>query len=345
MKYVPDLARCLDQCKQSYGNPAEDPTKPFRLRYVEPFRFEGGILAFVDQPEDENVAYVIFRGTDEFGNWLLTNGQAYMTNPQPTIKVAAGKVHQGFLRAFSLLWHGEDIRERRRAGRAKYLFGPAIATEIVLLFYVLPWLLVGRYSHPWPVPHWLWTWCLLLSLMVVLHFLIGSGWLERLVSRGKRLELGPELSKVLNLLHKEHVVFVGHSLGGAMATLAFVQMCQNPTEEFFLVTFGSPRLGDDEFMNWFAQRFKGQFRHFANPCDPVVYLPPSTELVKTVLRRPSPLGSVLLLVYGVFWIPYTLLYGLGSGHKWLEHMCWIGQRGGLSPTAHRLCTYRSRLGL
>lgn len=67
----------------------------------------------------------------------------------------------------------------------------------------------------------------------------------------------------------KHVVFSGHSLGGALATLAAVQFAkQYPDIVVSCVTFGSPRVGNGSFAQMFNKCCKGSFR-FVNEDDPV----------------------------------------------------------------------------
>lgn len=67
----------------------------------------------------------------------------------------------------------------------------------------------------------------------------------------------------------KHVVFSGHSLGGALATLAAVQFAkQYPDITVTCVTFGSPRVGNGSFAEMFNKCCKGSYR-FVNEDDPV----------------------------------------------------------------------------
>ena len=67
----------------------------------------------------------------------------------------------------------------------------------------------------------------------------------------------------------KHVIFSGHSLGGALATLAAVQFAkQYPDIVVSCVTFGSPRVGNGTFAQMFNKCCAGSFR-FVNEDDPV----------------------------------------------------------------------------
>ena len=67
----------------------------------------------------------------------------------------------------------------------------------------------------------------------------------------------------------KHIIFSGHSLGGALATLAAVQFSkQYPDIIISCVTFGSPRVGNGKFAAMFNKCCTGSYR-FVNEDDPV----------------------------------------------------------------------------
>lgn len=66
----------------------------------------------------------------------------------------------------------------------------------------------------------------------------------------------------------------GHSLGGALATLAaFDVACTRQQEMTIVYTFGSPRVGNDEFAVQYKKAVPYSFR-LANVFDAVTHLPP-----------------------------------------------------------------------
>ncbi|KAL4439111.1 hypothetical protein ABPG74_008886 [Tetrahymena malaccensis] len=75
------------------------------------------------------------------------------------------------------------------------------------------------------------------------------------------------------------ILITGHSLGGAMATLFSVQLkklLMNKFQQFDLITFGSPRVGNLEFVNYANQLLgKNSFR-VVNYSDIVPHLPYNT---------------------------------------------------------------------
>lgn len=63
--------------------------------------------------------------------------------------------------------------------------------------------------------------------------------------------------------------FTGHSLGAGLATLAAVEDGQASG----IYTFGSPRVGDDEFRKWFDSHFGTQAWRFVNNRDIISRMP------------------------------------------------------------------------
>ena len=70
-------------------------------------------------------------------------------------------------------------------------------------------------------------------------------------------------SEVSSLIPRpiKHIVVCGHSLGGALATLAAVQFGREfPDAIITCVSFGSPRVGNGEFCEYFNKCVKGSYR-------------------------------------------------------------------------------------
>lgn len=67
------------------------------------------------------------------------------------------------------------------------------------------------------------------------------------------------------------VIFTGHSLGAAIATIGAARLWMYKPE---LVTFGSPRVGDYKFKKWFKKNMSLSYRVVLNddhiPCVPIV---------------------------------------------------------------------------
>ena len=74
------------------------------------------------------------------------------------------------------------------------------------------------------------------------------------------------------------VVCTGHSLGGALATIAAVDLKNRKVgndKEFSCITFGSPRVGNKMFAERFCDSTQGRSLRFVNNDDPIPLLPSS----------------------------------------------------------------------
>lgn len=90
------------------------------------------------------------------------------------------------------------------------------------------------------------------------------------------LELHMDIQTYLddNLQDNKPLFITGHSLGGALATIATKKL----TFKYGIAgcyTFGSPRVGDEEWMN----NIKTPIYRLVNSADPVTMLPPGDELI------------------------------------------------------------------
>lgn len=271
--------------------------------------------------------YVIFRGTESYGlgTWLLTNFQTASTDfsivdanmkhvtTEPELKIQAapvktispGFVHQGILRTWSQLWYGTDILDTtflRPSSGIQLLFRYlAIGiTACVVANYFLLSMLLGT----------------LFGLVAVLGVMaIESGSAERLFWRRTKPVGTPIFSQLQSRKATGQVWFVGHSLGGAMATLAFHaygNWCDAAQKhnDARLVTFASPQVGDNCFVTDIQKKYPGQFLHIVDKGDPVPYAPPSTP---AQLLRLGPsvvsLFGVAIFVASVAWSSlYSLLW-------------------------------------
>ena len=93
-----------------------------------------------------------------------------------------------------------------------------------------------------------------------------------------------ELQPILQLLLQEHhdhfdkLVFTGHGIGGALATIAapfFAELCSEKT--FSVITYGSPRVGDDDFCTWFNEKIPKNKYRFVLEGDPLPNMPASSR--------------------------------------------------------------------
>jgi len=71
------------------------------------------------------------------------------------------------------------------------------------------------------------------------------------------------------ILPSKRTIVCGHSLGGALAILCSLELC---VDNLQVVTFGSPRVGNDSF-NEFLTRLPFGFTHYVTHLDPIAALP------------------------------------------------------------------------
>ena len=79
----------------------------------------------------------------------------------------------------------------------------------------------------------------------------------------------PQVRRKLNEIEPTGVYWVGHSLGGMLATLAALYL---PQQVFQLVTFGSPAVGDRTFKEAMESMLPGRIINVVNPSDPIPHL-------------------------------------------------------------------------
>ena len=82
--------------------------------------------------------------------------------------------------------------------------------------------------------------------------------------------------KALKTKHSESKVIVsGHSLGGAMANFGFLDACDTLKHVDLFITYGAPRVGDENFSNHFDTLKCGAERvRVVNHRDPIPHIPP-----------------------------------------------------------------------
>ena len=100
-------------------------------------------------------------------------------------------------------------------------------------------------------------------------------------------ELKPDLDRIIKdyceekIEHKEatyereckEIIFSGHSLGGALATVSALNYgCEYPNINIDCITFGSPRVGDIKFAEYFDNIIDNSYR-FVNDNDPIPCIP------------------------------------------------------------------------
>ena len=109
------------------------------------------------------------------------------------------------------------------------------------------------------------------------------------------------LSQHSGITGRIHII--GHSLGGAVATLVADWLVRNKENSVFLYTFGSPRVGTDWFTGSFTKRIKASNVHRVfHETDPVTMIP-----LYPFVHAPNPGPSSFL--------PSTYPLTSGEAHK------------------------------
>lgn len=87
------------------------------------------------------------------------------------------------------------------------------------------------------------------------------------------------------------LLVTGHSLGGALATMAAASLQDNNMDVAGLYTFGQPRVGDRSFTRQLNTRLAGKVFRFINNNDVVPHVPPPVSL-RNPTRLYAHLGTV-----------------------------------------------------
>lgn len=129
-----------------------------------------------------------------------------------------------------------------------------------------------------------------------------------------------------NILHNnivERLIFTGHSMGGAIATIAILDYALNYPNQINIlhcITFGCPRVGNWYFCNLFSKTIAmNNVIRFANKIDPVTFVPPLLFLFKHICAPiyltdnkceiiHKPIINILLVIKYICSIPIKLIY-------------------------------------
>ena len=92
-----------------------------------------------------------------------------------------------------------------------------------------------------------------------------------------------KLESLLAPISEQPIVFTGHSLGGALATIAAAEWHDNyPPATIY--TFGQPAVGRMGFRDFFFEQYPGRFFRFVNSDDLVAMLPPNYKHVGKLIH-------------------------------------------------------------
>ncbi|MEW6021004.1 MAG: hypothetical protein AB1807_02575 [Pseudomonadota bacterium] len=303
---------------------------------------------------DQFGTYVIFRGTETLGigTWLVTNFQAAstpfrvvdndihdLTTPMPMVQgcpwkeVMPGRIHQGIFRTWSQLWYGTDCLDttfflqmsgRRVLARYAVIGAPAFC---IAWFLNLSLIIAG----------------ILAMLAILFCIAIESGRVERLMHRPCHSKDAPILKALEACPSSQPIWFVGHSLGGSLATLAFCayrSRCKalGKNCDARLITFGSPLIGTEQFVNSFEQQSKDAYVHIANSSDPVTFSPPPKwASLYASGHKLIGLWGILLLFASFIWL--TIYSTLWQGQA--RYAAWSSGAGilRLSERSNRITLF------
>lgn len=133
-----------------------------------------------------------------------------------------------------------------------------------------------------------------------------------------RREVEPILSSFAT--EEKPIIMVGHSLGGALANLTAAWWVAKGHLAPYLVTFGQPRVGDEEFSQWFTRSMDKRFLRVIHKKDIVPWVPPSKQaapvfanLIKEGLDRPRAAVAKLFTKLGYDFHRSPQLHLLGDG--------------------------------
>ena len=85
--------------------------------------------------------------------------------------------------------------------------------------------------------------------------------------------------------NQQNLWFTGHSLGGALASIAAGVMAENKYPVYGIYTFASPRLGDDVFAEQLDKAVEGPHFRVVNSLDLVPHVPPEPFFCHAGKRR------------------------------------------------------------
>ncbi|MEM6362508.1 MAG: lipase family protein [Bacteroidota bacterium] len=97
------------------------------------------------------------------------------------------------------------------------------------------------------------------------------------------------------------LLVTGHSLGGALATMAAASLQENGIKVTGVYTFGQPRVGDGKFSSHLNKKIAGKFFRFVNNNDVVPHLPPPW-LTGNLFRLYKHTGSLKYFNYRGFFV-------------------------------------------
>jgi len=264
---------------------------------------------------------VAFRGTimTEAGNWVFANMQAFKTKFQGY--PVEGEVHMGFYRAFHWLWSASQCEPKIDDKHKKHRRKVAALRAVAMIFTLACiWVTLVCRNHPIGEPLTKGDWILAFKFLFafVLLLFVEFGWAEKGFTLREPRPTGTALEVTLkNVGKRDEVVFTGHSLGGAMAVHAFLMFRRlRPNVKSSLITFGTPRAGDQNWVDSAITFSKGQDQlHIVNKGDPVPEAPGTIAQAMTLKAGAGCLKAVFMLLGLGRWV-WALLYHQTAPGDW-----------------------------
>ncbi len=315
------IATAAGLCAKSYG--AEEEIRALKLCHLQTrniYRWaDNEILGFVKvrQESGKKRAYVVFRGTvsRRLGNWLFANLQMHKREFSRSCCPLEGTVHMGFFRSFHYFWYNREpeltadgVNFRKKISWMRHCF-------VVLGMLLVAIVVYANFSAS--------ALLLVSSLMIVAWgalYLVETEKVESFFYDKTDTDDPPMLSKLEILSRCDEVIFTGHSLGGAIATIAFAaysEWCERKLikANSRLITFGAPRIGDQRCIDDFESRFEGRYLHVRHRGDSVPLVPGTFRQALPHFSR-GVLVPMALAVIGMFRGIYAVLYAQLPPGEW-----------------------------
>lgn len=317
-------------------------------------------LVIAQNSESGGQVYVVFRGTvmTMIGNWMFANMQLFKAKYFGC--PLEGTVHMGFYRGFHWLWHG--------GGEPKCDPGDNLLRWCAFFcrhLLIAAW--IGAYGYvAWrclqlPSPYPLVAGVTIIPILLIPLALWAGlvfweiGTLENLFKNKAPDEGKPLFQYLPDWDRFDEVIFTGHSLGGAMATVAFAEFQKQSTKKTGrLITFGAPRLGDEACMKEFEANTNhhGRYLHVINRGDPVPEVPGTLRDARA-LNDAGWMAKILTAV-GCLRRIWAFMYRQKPPGRWTEPadtaksgngvpLIRVGQRP-LDFKNHKMETYKSEVG-
>jgi hypothetical protein len=306
-------------------------------------------FVFMDKPTDANAVVVAFRGTEAFNAYDWSTDFDFSW-----VKLEGlGGVHLGFLEALGLATRddpGSFTKLRNQARKAHRHTETQEHREGK-----------GRPHHK--------------SMSEIKHSDAISGLADHIIhNQGRSLAYDSITRRVAKLLYQNpraKLFITGHSLGGALAALYATMLHYTGQSEIAskigaVYTFGQPRVGDEDFASYAAQRLAGKFFRVVYCNDMVPRIPFDNELFAfkhfggcayfnsvydglTLREEPNPnffgIGRLATMHLNALWEVFQglILITMEYGHDFSESViCLMCRMAGLllpGVSSHSPCNY------